>query len=37
MHELAERTGADELMLYPSTYALEDRITSLELVANAWK
>lgn len=36
MHELAERTGADELMLYTSTYGLEDRITSLELVASAW-
>lgn len=36
MHDLAERTGADELMLYTSTYALEDRIHSLELVAGAW-
>jgi len=23
-------------MLYTSTYALEDRLTSLELIANAW-
>lgn len=36
MHELAERTGADELMLYTSTFALEDRIHSLELIADAW-
>ncbi len=36
MHDLVDRTGADELMLYTSTYGLEDRITSLELVANAW-
>jgi len=34
--ELAERTGADEIMLYTSTYALQDRLTSLELIANAW-
>ncbi|MCL4115914.1 UNVERIFIED_CONTAM: hypothetical protein GTU68_003581 [Idotea baltica] len=36
MRDLAERTGADELMLYTSIYALEDRITSLELIANNW-
>ena len=36
MTELVERTNADELMLYTSTYALADRLTSLELIANAW-
>ena len=36
MHDLVERTGADELMLYTSTYALEDRLTSLELIATNW-
>lgn len=36
MHDLVERTGADELMLYTSTYGLDDRIHSLELVADAW-
>ena len=36
MSELVERTNADELMLYTSTYALADRLTSLELIANAW-
>jgi len=36
MHELAERTQASELMLYTSTYSLEDRINSLELIATRW-
>ncbi len=34
--ELAERTEASELMLHTSTHGLEDRITSLGLVAEAW-
>ena len=33
---LADRTGADELMLSASTYAAEERVRSLELVAQAW-
>jgi alkanesulfonate monooxygenase SsuD/methylene tetrahydromethanopterin reductase-like flavin-dependent oxidoreductase (luciferase family) len=37
MHELVERTGADELMLYTTTYGLEERLTSLELIANDWR
>jgi luciferase family oxidoreductase group 1 len=37
MHELVERTGADELMLYTSTYGLDERLISLELVANEWR
>ena len=36
MHDLVDRTSADEVMLYTSTYGLDDRITSLELVASAW-
>lgn len=36
MHELAERTEASELMLYTSTYALEDRLDSLERIATRW-
>jgi len=36
MAELAERTGASELMLYTSTYGLAERLTSLELIAAAW-
>ena len=36
MADLAERTEADELMLYTSTYALQDRLTSLELIAADW-
>jgi len=37
MHDLAERTQASELMLYTSTFGLDERLTSLELVANAWR
>lgn len=37
MHELVERTGADELMLYTSTYGLAERLTSLELISNEWR
>lgn len=36
MHDLAAKTGASELMLYTSTYGLEERLRSLELIANAW-
>ena len=36
MADLAERTEADELMLYTSTYALEHRLNSLELIADNW-
>lgn len=36
MHELATRTHASELMLHTSTYALEDRLTSLRLIADRW-
>ncbi len=36
LRELADRTGADELMLSASTYAAEERVRSLELVAQAW-
>ena len=36
MHELAEQTGADELMLHTSTHGLDERLQSLELIATAW-
>jgi len=36
MDELAERTGAAELMLYTSTYGLDERLASLSLIANEW-
>jgi luciferase family oxidoreductase group 1 len=36
LRDLAERTGAAELMLHTSTHDLDDRITSLSLVAEAW-
>lgn len=36
MQELAARTGASEIMLYTSTYGLDERLRSLELIANAW-
>jgi len=34
--ELAGRTGASELMLFTSTFALEDRLRSFDLIADAW-
>jgi alkanesulfonate monooxygenase SsuD/methylene tetrahydromethanopterin reductase-like flavin-dependent oxidoreductase (luciferase family) len=36
MRALAQDTGADELMLSASTHGVEERIRSLELVAEAW-
>ena len=33
---LASRTGAAELMLFTSTFALEDRLRSFELIADRW-
>ena len=36
LRQLAGRTGADELMLSASTYGAEERVRSLELVAEAW-
>ena len=37
MRDLAERTGASELMLHTSAYALEDRVASIEAIADAWQ
>lgn len=37
LDELADATGAQELMLFPVAYALEDRITALAEVASGWK
>jgi luciferase family oxidoreductase group 1 len=34
--ELADRTGASELMIYTATHALAERLRSLELIAGAW-
>lgn len=36
LRDLAERTGASELMLHTATHGLEERVTSLTLVAEAW-
>lgn len=36
LDDLVLRTGASELMLFTPTYALAERLTSLELVAEAW-
>lgn len=36
LRSLAERTEASELMLHTSTHGLADRLTSLELIADAW-
>ncbi len=37
LEELADATGADELMIHTSTFGLAERITSLELLADAWQ
>ena len=34
--QLADRTLASELMVYSATFALEDRVTTLELLAEEW-
>ncbi len=34
--DLAERTGAPEVMLYTATHGLQDRLDSLTMVAEAW-
>jgi luciferase family oxidoreductase group 1 len=34
--ELADRTDASELMLFTSTFALDDRLRSFDLIADAW-
>jgi luciferase family oxidoreductase group 1 len=36
LRDLAERTGADELMISASTHGARERIRSLELLAAAW-
>lgn len=36
LSELADRTGADELMVTSSVYGAEDRLRSFELLAQAW-
>src|SRR5699024_4300057 len=36
LRDLVDRTACQELMITGSTYAAADRITSLELIAEAW-
>jgi luciferase family oxidoreductase group 1 len=36
LRDLAAETGADELMLSASTHGVDERISSLELIAQAW-
>jgi luciferase family oxidoreductase group 1 len=36
LRDLAQRTGADELMISASTYGVRERVRSLELLAQAW-
>ena len=36
LEALAGATAADELMLFTPTYALEERLVSLEAIAEAW-
>jgi luciferase family oxidoreductase group 1 len=36
LRDLAERTGADELMISASTHGVRERVRNLELVARAW-
>lgn len=35
--DLLEATAANELMIFTSAYSIEDRVRSLELLAQAWK
>jgi luciferase family oxidoreductase group 1 len=37
LRDLAQRTEASELMLHTSTHGLDDRLTSLSLIADAWE
>jgi hypothetical protein len=37
LHDLVRRTKADELMITGATYDAAHRITSLELIAGAWR
>lgn len=36
LNDLVGRTGASELMLHTATHALDERLDSLELIAEAW-
>ena len=36
LEALAGATGADELMLFTPTYALDERLDSLDAIADAW-
>jgi luciferase family oxidoreductase group 1 len=36
LEELVRKTAADEIMIFPFTYGIDDRVRSLELLAQAW-
>ena len=36
LQELAERTGADEIMISTMTHGLSERLTTLDIVADIW-
>jgi luciferase family oxidoreductase group 1 len=37
LERLVRETGADEIMIFPFTYGIDERIRSLELLAQAWQ
>jgi len=37
LEELVEATAANELMIFTSAYSIEDRVRSLDLLAQAWR
>ena len=37
LQELAERTGADEVMISTMTHGLAERLATLEIVADVWR
>jgi alkanesulfonate monooxygenase SsuD/methylene tetrahydromethanopterin reductase-like flavin-dependent oxidoreductase (luciferase family) len=37
IEELARETSADEIMVFPFTHGIDERVRSLELLAQAWQ
>jgi luciferase family oxidoreductase group 1 len=37
LDELVRKTAADEIMVFPFTHGIDDRVRSLELLAQAWQ
>jgi alkanesulfonate monooxygenase SsuD/methylene tetrahydromethanopterin reductase-like flavin-dependent oxidoreductase (luciferase family) len=37
IEELAHETSADEIMVFPFTHGIDERVRSLELLAQAWQ